>query len=110
MKKRFRRLKHYLVPHAGNKFKPAVFAKESVAVLVFTLLLFQSVYFFGTHLVLRNTGFTAAVLPAALTGLTNADRAAAGHRALVHDPLLAQAAQKKAEDMAAKGYFAHISP
>ena len=110
MKKRFRRLRHYLIPHAGNKFKPAVFAKESVAVVVFALFLVQSVYFFGTHLVLRNTGFTAAVLPAALTDLTNADRAAAGHARLTPDAHLTQAAQKKAEDMAAKGYFAHISP
>ncbi|MSU73733.1 CAP domain-containing protein [Candidatus Kaiserbacteria bacterium] len=110
MMKRFRRLKHYLVPHKGNKFKPAVFAKESVAVLVFALFLVQSLYFFGTHIVLKNTGFTAAVLPAALTDLTNADRAAAGHARLTPDAHLTQAAQKKAEDMAAKGYFAHISP
>lgn len=110
LKKRFRRLKHYLVPHKGNKFRPAVFAKESVAVLVFALFLVQSVYFFGMHIVLKNTGFTAAVLPAALTDLTNADRTAAGHARLTPDAHLTQAAQKKAEDMAAKGYFAHISP
>lgn len=110
MKKRFRTLKHYLIPHAGNKFKPAVFAKESVAVLVFGLFLVQSVYFFGSHIVLQRTGFTAAVLPAALTDLTNTDRVAAGHARLTPDAHLAQAAQKKAEDMAAKGYFAHVSP
>ena len=50
------------------------------------------------------------MLPAVLTKLTNGDRAAAGHSALAPDSLLAQAAQKKAEDMAAKGYFAHVSP
>ncbi|MDO8576348.1 MAG: CAP domain-containing protein [bacterium] len=110
MKKIHRRIKHFLFAHKGNKFKPGVFARESVGVLVLGLILVEGVYFFGTNLVLQNTGFTAAVLPAALTDLTNNDRAAAGHRALVHDPLLAQAAQKKAEDMAAKGYFAHISP
>lgn len=110
MAKRFRRLKHYLIPHAGNMFKPGVFARESVAVLVLGLILVEGAYFFGTHILLQNAGFTAAVLPAALTDLTNADRAAAGHIALSHDPRLAQAAQKKAEDMAAKGYFSHVSP
>ncbi len=110
MKKRFRRLKHYLIPHAGNKFKPAIFAKESVAVLVLALFLVEGVYFLDTQTFLAHGGFTASVLPAALTGLTNKDRAAAGYKELTHDPLLAQAAQNKAEDMAAKGYFAHISP
>lgn len=110
MKKRFRRLKQYLVPHKGNKFKPAVFAKESVAVLVLALILVEGAYFFGTHVLLQSAGFTAAVLPAALTDLTNADRAAAGHSLLKPDAHLAQAARKKAEDMAANGYFAHVSP
>ncbi len=110
MKRRFRRLKHYFIPHAGNKFKPGLFAKESVAVLALALILVEGAYFFGTNVLLQNEGFTAAVLPAALTDLTNADRAASGHLALTHDPVLARAAQKKAEDMAAKGYFAHVSP
>src|SRR3989344_1848926 len=110
MKKIRRTIKHFFFAHKGNKFKPRMFAKESVAVLVLGLFLVEGAYFFGTHVLLQNAGFTAAVLPAALTDLTNTDRAAAGHLALAHDPRLAQAAQKKAEDMAAKGYFAHISP
>lgn len=110
MKKRFRRLKRYLIPHAGNRYKPALFAKESVAVMVLLLFVVESVYVFATPFVLERTGFTAAVLPAALTEMTNSDRTASGHAALTPDPLLSQAAQKKADDMAAKGYFAHVSP
>lgn len=103
-------MKHYLVAHAGNKYKPLLLAKESVAVIVLILFLVEGVYFFGTQAVLHNTGFTAAVLPAALTDLTNSDRLARGREALTPDPLLAKAAQRKAEDMASKGYFAHVSP
>ena len=110
MKKRFRRLKHYLIPHKGNKFKPAIFAKESVAVIVLVLFVIEGVYVFGTPLLLQKTGFTAAVLPAALTDMTNSDRVASGDQALTTDPLLQKAAQAKADDMAAKGYFAHVSP
>lgn len=110
MKKRFRRLKHYLIPHAGNRYKPAIFAKESVAVIVLALFLVEGIYVFQTRVLSRNTGFLATVLPAALTDLTNHDRLASGNRTLTEDPLLAKAAQKKADDMAAKSYFAHTSP
>lgn len=110
MKGIHRSIKHFLFAHKGNKFKPGVFARESVGILVLGLILVEGVYFFGTNLLIQNTGFTAAVLPAALTELTNNDRIAVGKRALTHDPLLAQAAQKKAEDMAGKGYFAHVAP
>lgn len=108
--KRFRRLKHYLLPHAGNRYKPGLFLKESVAALALALFLIEGVYFFQTRVVIQRTGFLAAVLPAALTDLTNNDRALSGTTVLVEDPLLAKAAEMKAEDMAAKGYFAHVSP
>lgn len=52
----------------------------------------------------------AAVINAVLVDLANTDRAAAGLDGLTFDPLLALAAQQKADDMAAKGYFAHTSP
>src|SRR3989344_6651963 len=107
--KRFRKLKHYLIPHAGNKFKPALLAKESVAVMVLVLLVIEGMYVIGTPL-LQKTGFTAAVLPAALADLTNKDRLAEGGGALAFDAHLAKAAQAKANDMAAQGYFAHVSP
>lgn len=109
MKKRFRRLKQYLIPHAGNKFKPALLAKESVAIIVLILFVIEGVYVIGTPF-LQKSGFTAAVLPAALADMTNKDRAAAGHTKLAFDPQLAKAAQAKADDMAAKSYFAHVSP
>lgn len=47
---------------------------------------------------------------ATIITLANADRAANGAPALTEDTLLDYAAQLKANDMAAKGYFAHVSP
>lgn len=110
MKRLFRRLKHYLFPHAGNRYKPGVFAKESVAVVFLALFLIEGVYFFHTDIVLKRTGFLSAVLPAALTNLGNTDRVTIGASALEQDALLAEAAQKKAADMASKSYFSHVSP
>lgn len=110
MRKLIQRLKRYLIPHRHNRYKPGIFSRQSVGALVLCLLLIEGIYLFQVHVVLKNEGFLAAVLPAALTSLTNADRSAQGLSSLTEDPLLAAAAQAKANDMAAKGYFAHISP
>lgn len=109
-KKRRSSVKHYLLPHKGNRFKPGVFAKESIAVIALVLLLIEAAYLFQIKVLSVSGGFTASVLPAALTTLANSDREAQGLTDLEIDPRLALAAQAKANDMAQKGYFAHTSP
>jgi len=52
----------------------------------------------------------AAVVSAVLVELANGDRASGGFGILKINPRLVAAAQAKANDMAAKGYFAHTSP
>jgi hypothetical protein len=52
----------------------------------------------------------AAVISSVLVDLTNGDRANNQIGGLTISPVLTQAAQAKANDMAAKGYFAHVSP
>ena len=52
----------------------------------------------------------AAILPAVVAALTNDARAANNVAGLKDNILLDHAAQAKANDMAAKGYFAHVSP
>lgn len=52
----------------------------------------------------------ASVISAVLVDLANGDRASNNIGGLTVDPLLTEAAQAKANDMASKGYFAHISP
>jgi hypothetical protein len=110
MKKRRFTFKHFFVPHKGNKYKPAVLAKESVAVIALVLIVIQGAYYIDSKVLLKNLGFTATVLPASLTGLLNTDRGSQGLGALTRDPLLDEVAQAKADDMAANGYFAHTSP
>ena len=51
-----------------------------------------------------------AVLPGAVVALTNNERADQGLPTLTASPLLTRAAQMKADDMAAKSYYAHVSP
>lgn len=103
-------LKNYLVPHEGNEYHPKLFRTAAVVTLVLAIVIFEGAYLVDTKLALNRTNFLASVLPAALLDLTNADRTANGVAPLQNDPELAKAAQLKANDMAANGYFAHVSP
>ncbi len=59
---------------------------------------------------LRSGDTSAAVSAAKVVSLTNAERTDEGLRTLERDALLDDAASMKAKDMAAKGYYAHVSP
>lgn len=102
--------KNYLVPHEGNDYKPHVLRGKSAAWLAGIAALIYVVSLLYYPLVLSRTSFTAAVLPGVLIDLSNERRAEAKVPALTVNPLLRQAAQMKANDMVAKGYFAHVSP
>ena len=56
------------------------------------------------------TTFFAAIVTSVLVDLTNQSRGSEGVHGLIVNPTLVEAAQLKANDMAAKGYFAHTSP
>lgn len=103
------RLKHYLIPHSGNAYKPhffrsvPTFTLSALVVLIFALT-------FSYTLVLPRLDYLAAVLPGVLVDLANADRDIYSLKPLTINPLLSSAAKEKAEDMARQGYFAHIGP
>ncbi|OHB15862.1 MAG: hypothetical protein A2431_01215 [Candidatus Zambryskibacteria bacterium RIFOXYC1_FULL_39_10] len=52
----------------------------------------------------------SAIYASVLVNLTNKDRVAANVAELIINPVLEKAAQMKADDMAAKSYFAHNTP
>lgn len=100
----------YFLPHPRNNHRPNLFSAMSVAMLVFAVIVFEGAYLVQTKFVFIKTDFLASVLPGALVALTNQDRAIQGLAGVTEDALLDKAAQAAAEDMAAKGYFAHTSP
>jgi uncharacterized protein YkwD len=80
-------------------------AEAALAVLivaVFSVTSLQSV--------LLRTPQLASVISAVLVDLANTDRVSEDVGMLKVSPVLQAAAQAKANDMAAKGYFAHVSP
>lgn len=100
----------YFLPHLRNNYRPHIFSVASVAVFVFAVIVFEGAYLMQTKIVFLKTDFLASVLPGALVALTNQDRAIYGLSSVIEDALLDKAAQQAAEDMAANGYFSHVSP
>jgi uncharacterized protein YkwD len=100
---------HYLIPTKKNNNVPHIFSEKSVAAL---LMVFVFVFLFATagKLVVQKTNFLALVKSAVLVDLTNESREQNSIHKLAINPVLEQAAQLKADDMAAKSYFAHTSP
>jgi uncharacterized protein YkwD len=78
-----------------------------VSVLLILAGFFAAAYYVSTVL---TGGGMAAVISSALVDLANDDRKIQDLPALSANPVLAEAARLKAEDMAEKGYFAHVSP
>lgn len=94
-----RRYKKDTAPHAIG---------GSAGILAVLILAVFSLSILDSYL-LRSPSL-AAVISAALVDLTNGDRSASSLGGLAWSPLLTAAAQAKAEDMATKEYFAHVSP
>ncbi|MEA2701489.1 MAG: hypothetical protein QOE22_198 [Candidatus Parcubacteria bacterium] len=104
------RIHDHFFPHERNAYQPHIFSPVSLGVFVLGLLVLQGAYFAQTKLIFERTDFLASVLPGALTALTNDDRAANNLPEVVQDPKLVEAAQLAVNDMASRGYFAHVSP
>ncbi len=105
-----RLFKKYFVPHAANEHKPHLLRHEGMMLVLAVVILIELASFAQHFIVLDKTKFLAAVLPGALTSLTNEEREVLNVPLLTSNELLNEAARLKAEDMAAKGYFAHTSP
>jgi Cysteine-rich secretory protein family len=102
-------MKKYLIPNVENDYKPHLFRKGGIALVlalamaVFAMGIFQNTVFFKTD-------FLSSVLPGVLVDFANQDRAQNQLSSLTVNPVLQEIAQNKANDMATKGYFSHDSP
>jgi hypothetical protein len=104
-------LKKHFIPHEGNNHRPHILRGSATRVILVSIIFLEIFSFIIPTLVNLNlTGGVAAVLPAVLGELTNEERKIENLPILSVNPILNKAAEMKAEDMATKGYFAHISP
>ena len=103
-------LKHYFVPGAHNAHRPRVLHRSWLVFFLAVILATEG--FLVSNLIARqsNQQFLAAVVPAEIIALTNTERADNNVGNVKEDALLDSAAQAKANDMAANGYFSHVGP
>ncbi len=92
-------------PHPAHH----LFGTKGLAALTLVILALFGGALYLAHETLRSSQM-AAVISATLVDLANNDRDEEGLATLTISPVLVEAAQAKADDMAKKGYFAHNSP
>lgn len=81
-----------------------------VSVTLLTVLIVGTFFASSLQQYALRSSSVGAVIAAILVDLANTDRSARGLETLTMDPTLVAVAQAKANDMASKGYFSHISP
>lgn len=105
-----KKLRTYFIPHEENDFKPHFFATTSVFFFSI-LILFTFIFSLLQYAAIKSgNNMLASVISSTLVDITNENRIENGKGTLVMNPILARAAQAKADDMATKSYFAHTSP
>jgi hypothetical protein len=104
-------LRRYFIPGKHNQFKPHFFRLQAVfataGIIGFLFFIAASL---NTLVIRSGSSQLGAVVTSTLVALANTDRGQNNLHELTVSPVLQKAAQLKADDMAAKGYFAHNSP
>lgn len=98
------------LPHASNDYLPDYLQRTALALMGMLVVISFTMSNVYALLWQQSNWLVGAVLPAVIVSETNGERDVADLPALVRSPILDEAARLKAEDMAARGYFAHYSP
>lgn len=106
----FRNLLHHFAPGHGNAYRPRLLARPWLLFFLTIVLTVEGVFLASTQVSLVDRFLPAAVVQSDVVVFTNSQRVQYGAGILTEDPFLSKAAQAKAEDMASKGYFSHVSP
>ncbi|MCL9972303.1 MAG: CAP domain-containing protein [Candidatus Pacebacteria bacterium] len=94
-----------------NKEGPRVAQSSNIEGWIAVVIVIGTLVFISqANYLMSRVPTVAAVISSVLVELTNVDRATQGLGTLTVSPVLTEVAQAKANDMAAKGYFAHTSP
>ena len=107
--KAHQQIRDHFIPHEGNNHKPHVVHHRALF-LYSAFLVLAKVTVLTLPLILPSAAQSLAITPENIMSLTNQTREEYGLRPLLFSPKLALAAERKAQDMMEKGYFAHYSP
>lgn len=103
-------LRSLFIPSSQNGNVPNLLRKSafSIYLLLALTLIFSPFYFERSYVASLSKGLSFGAEE--VIRLVNGARENEGLPALVENEMLARAAEKKAEDMIARGYFAHFAP
>ncbi len=101
---------HYFFPHYTNNQKAKILHSSSLAVIIGVFTIFQIILGQVSSRYPFILGYAAQIKPTEIVRLTNHERQTRGLSALNLNEKLSAAAAKKASDMFAKNYWAHVSP
>ncbi len=106
-------VKHLLdhfIPHSRNNYHPHIFSHRMTGLLSAFLVALKIFTVAAVAWGPVVPAFSEAITSANIISLTNQSRQAQSLGLLTANTMLAAAAQSKANDMLAKGYFSHTSP
>jgi len=106
----FKRFKEHFIPHEGNDHRPHFLRSYFVGRILLLLLVLEVGYLAQTLFIAPRSDYFAAIFASVLIDQTNVERSGQHLGTLVSNPKLEAAAKLKADDMAARGYFAHNTP
>src|SRR3989338_8676887 len=102
-------LKKHFIPHEDNNHYPHLLRNEALVFFLALIIVAEGLFLFSAIPIIPSSLFSL-IAPGVLVQDANESRQTEGLGTLTTNPLLEQAAAMKANDMAAKGYFAHTSP
>lgn len=103
-------LKHALVPHKGNQYRPHIVRLHGLTAILVLALAMQLTYGFTSSGRIEVLGRVSDISVSELLTDTNQARAEASLPGLKINEQLSDAAFKKASDMFTNNYWAHVSP
>jgi uncharacterized protein YkwD len=103
-------LKHALVPHKGNHYRPHLMRLHGITAVLLLALFVQLAYGYFTAGRIEVLGRVSDISASELLADTNEERKKEGVAELKGNRALSQAAFLKARDMFANNYWAHTSP
>jgi len=103
-------LKDLFTPHSANNHRARILHPASLSLIVALFLVGQFFLNFFTLVSPSVLGYASNISPEKIIELTNQKRAELGLTPLVNNSLLNEVAQRKAADMFAFNYWAHVSP
>lgn len=105
-----RHLKDHVVPHHRNGYRPHLLGHRALGLMSALLLTVKLFTIAAVTYGPVPEAYSSAITSDTIVELTNRSRLLYGLPALSENQVLARAAQAKADDMLAKGYFSHNTP